>query len=84
MDLTCISLRATMDMSPSHGYMAFSQEVTSTGWNIETTRKVSINLFFSLKMYVYQKVRARNFARAWGYIQVDQIFIKSKHLKDQL
>ena len=25
---------------------------------------------FSLKMYVYQKVRARNFARAWGYIQV--------------
>ena len=27
-------------------------------------------------MYVYQKVRARNFARAWGYIQVDQIYIK--------
>ena len=25
---------------------------------------------YSLKMYVYQKVRARNFARAWGYIQV--------------
>ena len=28
------------------------------------------NYSFSLKMYVYQKVRARNFARAWGYIQV--------------
>ena len=27
---------------------------------------------YSLKMYVYQKVRARNFARAWGYIQCSQ------------
>ena len=24
---------------------------------------------YSLKMYVYQKVRARNFPRAWNYIQ---------------
>ena len=27
---------------------------------------------YSLKMYVYQKVRARNFPRAWGYIQAVQ------------
>ena len=27
-------------------------------------------------MYVYQKVRARNFARAWGYIQVDPLWLK--------
>lgn len=27
---------------------------------------------YTLKMYVYQKVRARNFARAWGYIQCSQ------------
>ena len=25
---------------------------------------------YALKMYVYEKVRARNFGRAWGYIQV--------------
>jgi hypothetical protein len=24
---------------------------------------------YALKMYVYEKVRARNFGRAWGYIQ---------------
>jgi len=24
---------------------------------------------FSLKMYIYEKVRARNFARAWGFAQ---------------
>ena len=23
-------------------------------------------------MYVYQKVRARNFAKAWGYVQCSQ------------
>ena len=28
--------------------------------------------FYSLKMYVYQKVRARNFARAWSFIQCSQ------------
>lgn len=27
---------------------------------------------YSLKMYVYEKVRARNFARAWGFIQFSQ------------
>ena len=27
---------------------------------------------YSLKMYVYEKVRARNFARAWGFIQCSQ------------
>ena len=27
---------------------------------------------YSLKMYVYQKVRARNFGRAWGYLQASQ------------
>ena len=27
---------------------------------------------YSLKMYVYQKVRARNFAKAWGYVQCSQ------------
>ena len=27
---------------------------------------------YSLKMFVYQKVRARNFARAWSYIQCSQ------------
>ena len=46
MDLTCISLRATMDMSPSHGYMAFSQEVTSTGWNKRQHEKFP-SIFFS-------------------------------------
>ena len=24
---------------------------------------------YSLKMYIYEKVRARNFARAWGFAQ---------------
>jgi predicted MFS family arabinose efflux permease len=24
---------------------------------------------YCLKMYVYEKVRARNFARAWGFVQ---------------
>ena len=27
---------------------------------------------YTLKMYVYQKVRARNFAKAWGYVQCSQ------------
>ncbi len=27
---------------------------------------------YSLKMYVYEKVRARNFGRAWGFIQFSQ------------
>jgi hypothetical protein len=27
---------------------------------------------YSLKMYVYQKVRARNFSRAWSYVQCSQ------------
>ena len=27
---------------------------------------------YTLKMYVYQKVRARNFPWAWGYIQCSQ------------
>jgi len=27
---------------------------------------------YSLKMFVYQKVRARNFSRAWGFIQCSQ------------
>ena len=27
---------------------------------------------YTLKMFVYQKVRARNFARAWGYVQCSQ------------
>ena len=27
---------------------------------------------YSLKMYTYEKVRARNFARAWGYVQCSQ------------
>ena len=27
---------------------------------------------YTLKMYVYQKVRARNFAKAWGYVQRSQ------------
>ena len=38
-------------------------------------------------MYVYQKVRARNFARAWGYIQVLNIswkncFVIESHRND--
>ena len=27
---------------------------------------------YSLKMYIYEKVRARNFARAWGFVQCSQ------------
>lgn len=27
---------------------------------------------YSLKMYIYERVRARNFARAWGFIQCSQ------------
>ena len=27
---------------------------------------------YSLKMYVFEKVRARNFARAWGFLQASQ------------
>ncbi|CAB0002653.1 unnamed protein product [Nesidiocoris tenuis] len=27
---------------------------------------------YSLKMYVYERVRARNFARTWGYVQCSQ------------
>ena len=27
---------------------------------------------YTLKMFVYQKVRARNFARTWGYVQASQ------------
>ena len=27
---------------------------------------------YTLKMFVYQKVRARNFARAWGYLRCVQ------------
>lgn len=25
--------------------------------------------YYTLKMYIYEKVRARNFARAWGFAQ---------------
>uniref|UniRef100_A0A336KAV3 CSON006629 protein n=1 Tax=Culicoides sonorensis TaxID=179676 RepID=A0A336KAV3_CULSO len=28
--------------------------------------------YYSLKMYTYEKVRARNFARAWGFVQFSQ------------
>jgi len=28
---------------------------------------------YSLKMYVFEKVRARNFARAWGFLQASQV-----------
>lgn len=28
--------------------------------------------YYSLKMYTYEKVRARNFARAWGFVQSSQ------------
>lgn len=27
---------------------------------------------YSLKMYTYEKVRARNFARTWGFVQCSQ------------
>ena len=27
---------------------------------------------YSLKMFVFEKVRARNFARAWGFLQASQ------------
>ena len=65
-----------------HGYVTFTwvYGLFTGGYQYrlekEKIRKVSINLVFSLKMYVYQKVRARNFARAWGYIQVDPLELK--------
>ena len=31
---------------------------------------------YSLKMYVFEKVRARNFARAWGFVQASQEYIQ--------
>ena len=44
----------------------------------KTISNADIHFFFlggyhySLKMYVYEKVRARNFGRAWGFIQFSQ------------
>jgi hypothetical protein len=29
---------------------------------------------YSLKMFTFEKVRARNFARAWGFVQFSQVF----------
>lgn len=28
---------------------------------------------YSLKMFTFEKVRARNFARAWGFVQFSQV-----------
>jgi hypothetical protein len=39
---------------------------------------------YALKMYVYEKVRARNFGRAWGYIQVDNTTLFPFYLKQAL
>ena len=31
-------------------------------------------------MYVFEKVRARNFARAWGFLQASQEYIQIQYL----
>lgn len=61
--LVCgLSLLALTTVQGFHGYVTFTwvYGLFMGGYH------------YSLKMYVYQKVRARNFARAWGYIQASQ------------
>lgn len=36
---------------------------------------------YSLKMYTFEKVRARNFARAWGFVQFFQVRSKREFME---
>jgi len=61
--LTCgFSVLAFTSVEGYHGYVIFVWifGVFCGGYN------------YSLKMFTYEKVRARNFARSWGYVQTSQ------------
>ena len=61
--LTCgISVLAFTSVQDSNGYLIFVWVfgIFSGGYQ------------YSLKMFVFEKVRARNFARAWGILQMSQ------------
>ena len=61
--LTCgISVLAFTSVEGSNGYLIFTWifGIFSGGYQ------------YSLKMFVFEKVRARNFARAWGILQMSQ------------
>ena len=57
--MTGISILAFTVVEGSNGYVMFAwiYGIFNGGYN------------YSLKMYINEKVRARNFARAWGFAQ---------------